>query len=151
VSLNKALMHTSVIYIAFVGWNLGTGTILTSWLTTPCYNIHVNLKIPYVLRSRVNYIIYDKTLWFIVCQCMTWRWPSFGMLMPCSLLEIDRRFRGAYCLRHQGDYNNEGNRHLWNVGQFLINYTALISQKTAIFILSALKTWNLTMLYWSVL
>jgi hypothetical protein len=22
---------------------------------------------------------------------------------PCSLIEIDQRFRGAYCLHHQGD------------------------------------------------
>jgi hypothetical protein len=25
---------------------------------------------------------------------------------PCSLVEIDRRFRGAYCLHHQGDSHN---------------------------------------------
>jgi hypothetical protein len=27
----------------------------------------------------------------------------FWDVAPCSLLDIDRRFRGAYCLHHQGD------------------------------------------------
>jgi hypothetical protein len=27
----------------------------------------------------------------------------FWVAAPCSLVEIDRRFRGAYCLYHQGD------------------------------------------------
>jgi hypothetical protein len=26
----------------------------------------------------------------------------FWDVMPCSLVEIDRRFRGAFCLHHQG-------------------------------------------------
>jgi hypothetical protein len=37
---------------------------------------------------------------------------------PCSRLEIDRRFRGAYCLHHQGDE----------------------SQKIVIFVLAAVRT-----------
>jgi hypothetical protein len=27
----------------------------------------------------------------------------FWDVAPCSLVEIDRSFRGAYCLHHQGD------------------------------------------------
>jgi hypothetical protein len=27
----------------------------------------------------------------------------FCDVAPCSLLETDKRFRGAYCLHHQGD------------------------------------------------
>jgi hypothetical protein len=26
-------------------------------------------------------------------------------IAPCSLVEVDRRFRGAYCLHHHGDYS----------------------------------------------
>jgi hypothetical protein len=37
---------------------------------------------------------------------------------PCRLLDIDRRFRGA----HNPD--DGGSKHLWNVGQFLPDYTA---------------------------
>jgi hypothetical protein len=28
---------------------------------------------------------------------------AFWGVQPCSLVGVDRRFRGAYCLRHQGD------------------------------------------------
>jgi hypothetical protein len=27
----------------------------------------------------------------------------FWDVAPCSHVEVDRRFRGAYCLHHQGD------------------------------------------------
>jgi hypothetical protein len=28
---------------------------------------------------------------------------AFWDIAPCSLVEVDLRFRGAYCLHHQGD------------------------------------------------
>jgi hypothetical protein len=28
---------------------------------------------------------------------------AFWDIAPCSLVEVDRHFRGAYCLHHQGD------------------------------------------------
>jgi hypothetical protein len=37
--------------------------------------------------------------------------------MPCSLVETDRRFRGAYCMYHRRP-DDEGSKHLWNVNQF---------------------------------
>jgi hypothetical protein len=54
----------------------------------------------------------------------------FCDVAPCSLVEIDRRFRGAYCL-HQGP-NYGGRKHLWNVGQFLPDNSASF-QETVIF------------------
>jgi hypothetical protein len=30
----------------------------------------------------------------------------FWVVAPCSLVEIDRRFRDAYCLHHQGNDRN---------------------------------------------
>jgi hypothetical protein len=47
----------------------------------------------------------------------------FWLVAPFSLVEVYRRFRGACSLHHKGD------RH-----------------KTAIFILAAVRTWNLTIL-----
>jgi hypothetical protein len=29
--------------------------------------------------------------------------PAFWDIAPCSFVEVDRRFRGAYCSRHQDD------------------------------------------------
>jgi hypothetical protein len=41
---------------------------------------------------------------------------AFWYLAPCSLVEIDRRFVGAYCFYHQGGrVNDGGSKHLWNV------------------------------------
>jgi hypothetical protein len=33
---------------------------------------------------------------------------AFWDIAPCSLVEVDQRFRGAYCLYNQGDYRNVG-------------------------------------------
>jgi hypothetical protein len=30
----------------------------------------------------------------------------FWVVAPCSLVEVYRRFRGAYCLHHQGETRN---------------------------------------------
>jgi hypothetical protein len=32
-----------------------------------------------------------------------WRWQPSGFAAPCSLVEVFRRFRDAFCLHHQGD------------------------------------------------
>jgi hypothetical protein len=34
----------------------------------------------------------------------------FWDVVPCSHVEVDRRFRGAYCLHHQGDSSMEAVR-----------------------------------------
>jgi hypothetical protein len=79
---------------------------------------------------------------------MAWRAiiPSYALKMiafwgraPCSLVEVDQRFRGANCLHHQCD--DGGSKHLWNVCQ-LRDYGA-VSQKGIIFKLAALRTLNL--------
>jgi hypothetical protein len=31
------------------------------------------------------------------------KFTVFWDVAPCSHVEVDRRFRGAYCLHHQGD------------------------------------------------
>jgi hypothetical protein len=57
-----------------------------------------------------------------------------------SLVETHRRFRGAYCLHHQCDEENDGGSNLlWNVGQYVPDYTA----QHPVFILIADGTWNL--------
>jgi hypothetical protein len=48
----------------------------------------------------------------------------FWDVVPCSLVEIHRCFRGAYCLHHQNDRPHDGgSKHFWNVFQFLRDYT----------------------------
>jgi hypothetical protein len=46
-----------------------------------------------------------------------WKMAASWDIAPCSLLEVDRFFRGAYCLNHQGD--NGCSKHLWNIGKLI--------------------------------
>jgi hypothetical protein len=50
---------------------------------------------------------------------------AFWDMEPCSLLEVNRRFRGAYCLHHQGIRpDNRGSTQLGKVVLLLRDYTA---------------------------
>jgi hypothetical protein len=53
------------------------------------------------------------------------------VVAPCSLVEVYQRFRGPCCLHHQGDRPDDG-------------LHGATTQKTAIFILTAVRTSNLT-------
>jgi hypothetical protein len=55
----------------------------------------------------------------------------FRDIASCSLVEINRHFRGAYCLYHQGEPSCISTRKHGRT-----------SQKTVIF--TAMRTWNLT-------
>jgi hypothetical protein len=48
----------------------------------------------------------------------------FWDVAPCSLVDVDWCFRGAYCLHHQGRECWRWRQHLWNIAQFLPDYTA---------------------------
>jgi hypothetical protein len=49
---------------------------------------------------------------------LVWRWQLSRDIAPCSLVEVDRRFRGVYCP------DDGGNMHPWNV-KLLKDYTML--------------------------
>jgi hypothetical protein len=36
-------------------------------------------------------------------KTITMKFSVFWDVAPCSEVDVDRRFRGAYCLHHQGD------------------------------------------------
>jgi hypothetical protein len=46
----------------------------------------------------------------------------FWVVAPCSLVEINQRFRGPCCLVRPDDGDS---KDLWNVGKFLPDYTVL--------------------------
>jgi hypothetical protein len=62
---------------------------------------------------------------------------TFGVVAPCSLVEVYRRFRRAICLHYQGGdtasiisamshrRDDGGSTHLWNVGLLPRDYTVL--------------------------
>jgi hypothetical protein len=62
----------------------------------------------------------------------------------CSHVEVDRCFRGAYCLHPQGgdDDDDDGDStHVWNVG--LLGVYTVLYQKTLNLIFAAVRTRNL--------
>jgi hypothetical protein len=58
-------------------------------------------------------------------------------VVPCSLLEFNRRFRGPYCP------DNRGSKHLWNVSQFLRDYTTQHPRNQTMFSVSSYYLWTL--------
>jgi hypothetical protein len=53
----------------------------------------------------------------------------FWDVAPCSLVEVDRRFRGAYCLHIQGDISEKAVSFILAVRtwQFEIDLSSLLS------------------------
>jgi hypothetical protein len=51
------------------------------------------------------------------------RMTVFWDVAPCSLVEVYRRFRNACYLHHQDDPDDWGSKYLWNVAEFLPDYT----------------------------
>jgi hypothetical protein len=53
------------------------------------------------------------------------------MTAPCSIVEVDRRFRGAFCFHHDSLLVNGDSTHLWNVGILQWYYTVLYLRKVS--------------------
>jgi hypothetical protein len=78
------------------------------------------------LYLRKNELI---SVWFVRFQVPTaasMKFRVFWDVAPCCVVGVDRRFRGAYCLHHQGDDGPDdgSSTHLWNV-DLLRDYTEL--------------------------
>jgi hypothetical protein len=55
---------------------------------------------------------------------------AFCNTAPWNLVEIYRRFRGAYCLHHQGHrLNDGGSTRFWNVTLLQRDYTAMYPKR----------------------
>jgi hypothetical protein len=67
--------------------------------------------------------LYTFMSWSVVCLIF-FKFRAFWDVVPCSHVQFDRRFRGAYCLHHQGD-DDVGSAHLRNVSPLQRQYTAL--------------------------
>jgi hypothetical protein len=62
-----------------------------------------------------NHVI--KLVRFQALMATNMRTAVFWDVAPCSLVDTDQRFRGAYCLHHQGDgvYGWSRNFLFWNL------------------------------------
>jgi hypothetical protein len=88
---------------------LGTGKLRQNI----CVNLGVTALItPLILRTPLTFLWTSKVASFQVLTAVSMKMTVFWDAAPCSLVEIDRRFRGTYCLHHRGD--NRADRHLRN-------------------------------------
>jgi hypothetical protein len=64
---------------------------------------------------------------------------------PCTLVEIYRLLRGAYCLHHHHHHHRHYDgvsKKLWSICKVLCDYTAPTGQKTVIFIFVVVRIWS---------
>jgi hypothetical protein len=84
------------------------------------YNI-LNIHVSSILGA--NIFIFSLTcstyLDFKFWRQRVWRRQSSGA--PCSVVQVDQRFRGSYYYHHHPD--DGGSKHLWNVCQLIRHYT----------------------------
>jgi hypothetical protein len=92
---------------------------------------------------------------FQVLMVASMKFTAFWDMALCRIIEVDRYFRLAYCLHHEGyDRPDDGDsKHFWNVGLLLRDYVApclrkLLTPHTIWFRLRILKCWKL-LLIWS--
>jgi hypothetical protein len=86
--------HQSTRYIFVIGyvkthWCMHVGEWLVS---TNCFVLR---------RSVVLFSLWKLLVTFQVLMVAIMKVAAFWDTAPCSLIEVDRRFRGAYCPRHQ--------------------------------------------------
>jgi hypothetical protein len=88
----------------------------------------------------INYII---LLFLLLFSDKAQAWRPLWTVSPCSFIDIDRRFKGAYCLLHQSD------NHRRDYGAVSTSETSVIFCETTRHnqedssILAAMRTWNL--------
>jgi hypothetical protein len=86
----------------------------------------------YVFRCKTAFLIPNVNrnafLYSVINNCKFYEQNIKNVKMAvlwdvasCILVDIDLRFRGAYCLHYQG--NVGGNKYLWNVDQYLPDCT----------------------------
>jgi hypothetical protein len=78
------------------------------------------------LTRLLIYLAYYKLLWDF--RFSRRRVTAVWDRTPCNQVEVDQRFRSAYCLHHQGDYSPDedgGSTHIWKVGTLRGDYTGL--------------------------
>jgi hypothetical protein len=75
----------------------------------------------YTCLSKYNMALFDMIILYTFQACVAhMKMTVFLDVVPCSVIEIDLRFRGAYYFHHQGD--DVSSKHLWNIGQFVPGY-----------------------------
>jgi hypothetical protein len=77
-----------------------------------CHLAFVEDAQPSVTQVNKKYILWNPKIQhsvrFQILTPANLKMTAFWDIAPCSLVEVDRRFRCAYCLHHQGDVRLHG-------------------------------------------
>jgi hypothetical protein len=77
-------------------------------------NIKIDLRETALEDVNLNHLVQDWDRWqavvntkrtvrFQILTAASMKFRVFWDILPCSQVDVDRCFRGAYCLHHQGD------------------------------------------------
>jgi hypothetical protein len=77
---------------------MATKVIITSKVTI-LNTVTIGTK---VNMATLLAVVTDKHMRYKVLTAASMKMIAFWDMAPCSLVEVDGRFRGAYCLRHRG-------------------------------------------------
>jgi hypothetical protein len=103
--------------------------------TVSLYDINVSWRLTLIKSCRA--ISHVKWLKFFnvsgtnrvpIIRVMVWRWLSW-VVAPCKLVWVYQRFRGLYCLHHQG---NQGHVHLGSTELWALMMEAVQSSRTSV-------------------
>jgi hypothetical protein len=109
-------------------WPINTYVLLPSFSSYNLISVIIYcLKYTFFTRDFLKLYRNNKiTSTIFPSWTLTWR-LLFLNVAPCSLVEIDRRFRWTYCLHHRPD--DGGYKYFWNSCEFLRYYTAQHSRR----------------------
>jgi hypothetical protein len=65
-----------------------------------------NKHITHILLQNILILHGDFMQWFQVLEAARVKTAAVWNIAPCSIVEVDRCFRDAYCLHYQGDDNH---------------------------------------------
>jgi hypothetical protein len=87
--------------------NADLNSTVNMWYFWDIYLLHTFIVNEWSLTSTRLYVSMAWSLgqiWYLFCiKQIFLKIRAFWDIQPCSLLGVDRRFRGVYCLHHQSD------------------------------------------------
>jgi hypothetical protein len=79
-------------------------------------------KLVYCVKEKKRNVPVSFQILMTVSMKMRVIWDT--SIAPCRVVEVNRRFRGAYCLHYQGDRRDSGGcKHVWNASKLSRDYT----------------------------
>jgi hypothetical protein len=105
--INVTAMSVTIIIVELLAGLLQMSTFLYVTDSLPARGPRVSHTITGLRNVCGITTIAKHTVIFQVISAASMQMTAFWNIPPCSLVEVDRRFGGAYCLHHQGDHGRD--------------------------------------------